>query len=101
MGDVETAGACVAGALSFLIGWQVGRRWAPRPASAVLLGLIVGGLCVGLYFLVSAWIETRWPNLFDAYIVGLHLVILILAAPVLGALGSLLGYRRSMGQRLF
>jgi hypothetical protein len=98
---VETAGAGLAGALAFLIGWQVGRRWAPRPASAMLSGLIVGGLCVGLYFLVSAWIETRWPDLLDAYVVGLHLIIVILAAPVLGALGALLGYRRSMGQRLF
>jgi len=98
---VETGSALVSCAAALLIGFYVGRRWAPGAAAAVLIGLVLGGLCVAVFFALTSSIGTHWPHLFDAYVLGLHLIIVMMAAPVCGALGSLLGFRRSRGLPLF
>lgn len=94
---METVFAVVCGIVAFILGWLLGRELTLGPATAVLMGLVEGALCVGFYVLVSAWIGTTWPDLLDARVVGERLIVVAMAAPVLGALGSLWGFRRARG----
>ena len=98
---METGSALVCCVAALLIGFYVGRRWAPGPAVAVLIGLGLGGFCVAVFLSVTSALGARWPQLLDAHVLGLHLIIVMMAAPVCGALGSLLGFRRSRGLSLF
>lgn len=98
---VETVGGFLSCGVALVLGIYVGRRWASGTDLAVLLGLIVGVVCVAIYLIVTSWIGMLWPETLDAHVLGLHLIVVGMASPVCGALGSLLGYRRSLGQRLF
>jgi hypothetical protein len=97
---LETVFALVCGIVAFVVGWILGHELAIGPASAVLIGLLEGAFCVGIYVLVSGWVGTVWPDLLDARVVGEHLIIVGLASPALGALGSLWGFRRARGMPL-
>lgn len=97
---METILAVVCGIVAFVVGWALGRELTLGPATAVLIGLVEGALCVGFFILVSSWIGTTWPDLLDARVVGEHLIVVAMASPVLGALGGLWGFRRARGMPL-
>ena len=98
---METFGGILSCGVAVVLGIYVGRRWASGSDLAVLLGLVVGVMCVAFYLIVTSWIGMLWPETLDAHVLGLHLIVVGMASPVCGALGSLLGYRRSLGRRLF
>lgn len=96
-----TGGGILDCVLALLLGLHAGRHWARGPGWAVLVGLVLGGVCYVLYFTVTSWIGTLWPQAVDGRVLGLHLILGGIAAPVSGALGALLAYRRSINQHLF
>ena len=98
---METAAGILCCAFALALGFHAGWHWASGAGWAVLVGLLAGAVCVGLYVVVTSWIGLIWPNLLDPHVVGLHLILVGMAAPVCGALGSLLSYRRSLGRRMF
>jgi hypothetical protein len=95
---METAGAVAFCVLALAVGWYSALLWARRVGIAVLLGLIVGAGCLAFYFLVAGWVETFWPDILDSHVIGRRLVLLVVALPACGVLGSLFGYRHVMGR---
>ncbi|MCX7366499.1 MAG: hypothetical protein NTV97_32435 [Alphaproteobacteria bacterium] len=98
---METAGGFLCCAVALVLGIYIGRRWASGTEWAVLFGVVAGTLCVAFYLIITSWIGMLWPEMLDAHVLGLHLIVVGMASPVCGALGALLGYRWSLGQRPF
>lgn len=95
-----TGGGLLCSVVAFLLGLYAGKHWPRSSGWAVALGLAMGAICFGVFFTIASWIGTLWPARVDAYVLGLHLIIFVVAAPVCGALGALLAYRRSVNQRI-
>ena len=98
---METAGGFLCCAVALVLGIYIGRRWASGAEWAVLVGFVIGAVCVAFYLIVTSSIGMLWPETLDAHVLGLHLIVVGMASPVCGALGALFGYRRSIGQGLF
>jgi hypothetical protein len=88
-------GAIVAGVISIALGYYVARLWAPTASWALLIGLMCGGVCAVAYFAITVLTGQLAPRTLDAKKIGYWFFILVFAAPVLGAVGALLGYRRT------
>jgi hypothetical protein len=57
------------------------------------LGVFIGLLCACLYLVLALAIETFWPTILDAPIIGAYFAILCIAAPISGGLAAYFGYR--------
>jgi ABC-type multidrug transport system permease subunit len=88
-------GAIITGFVALALGLYVGRLWAPTPSWSLLIGLMCGGVCAMGYFGVTVLFGQLAPGALSAKTIGYWFFILIFAAPLVGALGSFLGYRRS------
>ena len=62
---------------------------------------MVGGVCAGVFLGVANWAGQMWPGLLDPRLVGVHFMVLIVAAGLSGALGAWFGYRKAMRRGLF
>jgi hypothetical protein len=91
---VELLGAIVDAVAALAFGFYFARLWAPAAGWSVLIGLVCGGVCAVIYFGASVLTGELVPHLFDAQKVGYWFMILVFAAPVLGAIGAFFGYRR-------
>jgi hypothetical protein len=67
----------------------------------VVAGLVVGEICAVVYFVVAICIGRAMPGTLDARQVGVHFMLLMIAAPLAGAFGAWFGYRKSLGRGLF
>lgn len=92
---MELIGAIVTGVVSLGLGFYFGRLWAPTAGWALLIGVMCGGVCAVAYFGVTVLAGELAPGALDARKVGFWFSILVFAAPIVGALGSFAGYRRS------
>jgi hypothetical protein len=92
---VEMTGAIIAGVVSIALGFHFARLWAPGGSWALLIGAMCGGLCAVIFFGASVLTGQLVPSTMDPKKIGYWFFILIFAAPALGAVGGLLGYRRT------
>jgi hypothetical protein len=98
---VETIGALVACGAALAIGLVLGYRWTLGPPWHLIAGVVVGEICAAVYFAVAIWVGRAWPGVLEARLVGLHFMVLVIAAAFSGGLGAWFGYRKSMGRGLF
>jgi hypothetical protein len=88
-------GAIITGVVAVALGFYVARLWAPTAGWAVLIGLMCGGVCAVMFFGASVLTGQLVPHSMDPKQIGYWFKIVVFAAPVAGALGAFLGYRRS------
>lgn len=98
---METIGALVGCGAALAIGLVLGYRWTFGPPWHLIAGLLVGAVCAVVYFAVANWVGGASPDLLDARLVGVHFMVLMIAAPLIGAFGASFGYRKSLGRGLF
>lgn len=98
---METIGALVDCGAALIIGLVLGLRWTLGPPWHVIAGFVVGAICAAVYFVVANWVGRTMPGTLDARQVGVHFMLLIIAAPVAGGFGAWFGYRKSLGRGLF
>ena len=79
----------------------LGYRWTLGPPWHLIAGVVVGAIGAIVYFAVANWVGRASPGVLDPRLVGLHFIVLVIAAPVVGALGAWFGYRKSLGHGLF
>jgi hypothetical protein len=88
-------GAIITGVVAIALSLYVARLWAPTAGWAVLIGLMCGGVCAVMFFGMSVLTGQLVPHSMDPKQIGYWFKIVVFAAPVAGALGAFLGYRRS------
>jgi hypothetical protein len=88
-------GSIITGVVSIALAFYVGRLWAPTVSWSLLIGLVCGGVCAILYFGGTVLMGQLAPNTLDPKKIGFWFLLLVFVAPVLGALGAFLGYRRT------
>jgi predicted Co/Zn/Cd cation transporter (cation efflux family) len=98
---VETIGALVGCGAALAIGLMLGYRWTLGPPWHLIAGLVVGAVCAAIYFAVANWVGRASPGMLNARQVGVHFMVLMIAAPLVGAFGASFGYRKSLGRGLF
>jgi len=101
LGLFEALGALGAGALAFVVAFVVGHRATFGQPWLFLVGLAIGEVFAGVYFLAANWIGRSMPGLLDARLVGVYLMALVFAAGLLGIGGTWFGHRKSIGLGLF
>ena len=94
---MESFGAIVACLVAIGLGSYLARLWAPTSVWALLIGVVSGGICAAVYFVATVLAGELVPDLLDAKKVGFWFMILLAAAPSCGALGGIIGYRRTPG----
>jgi hypothetical protein len=92
---VEMIGSIITAVVSIALGFYVGRLWAPTTSWSLLIGLVCGGICAVGYFGLTVLIGQLAPGTFDPKKIGYWFFLLVFCAPVIGAVGAFLGYRRS------
>ena len=97
----EAVGALGAGVLAFVLAFVVGHRATFGQPWISLLGLVIGEVCAGVYFLAANWVGRNMPGMLDARLVGVDLMVLVIAAGLLGIVGAWFGHRKSIGLGLF
>ena len=97
----EAVGAVGAGVLAFVLAFVVGYRATFAQPWISLVGLVIGEVCAGVYFLVANWVGRSTPGLLDARLVGVYLMVLVFAAGLCGFVGAWFGHRKSIGLGLF
>ena len=98
---METIGALVGCGAALAIGLVLGYRWTLGPPWHLIAGLVVGAVCAVVYFAIANWVGRAVPDMLDARQVGVHFMVLMIAAPLVGAFGASFGYRKSLGRGLF
>ena len=98
---LEAGGALGAGVLAFVMAFVVGYRATFGQPWISLLGLAIGEVCAGVYFLAANWVGRNMPGMLDARLVGVDLLVLVVAAGLLGIVGAWFGHRKSIGLGLF
>ena len=88
-------GAIIAGVVSIALGFYVARLWGPSASWALLIGAMCGGVCAVVFFSAAVLTGQLVPHTTDPTKIGYWFSILIFAAPVIGAVGGFLGYRRT------
>ena len=101
LGLVEALGALGAGVLAFAVAFVVGYRATFGPPWLSLVGLVIGEVFAGVYFLAANWVGRNMPGLLDARLIGVYLMGLVFAAGLLGVVGARFGQRKSIGLGLF
>ena len=97
----EAVGAIGAGVLTFALSFAVGYRATFAQPWIALLGLVIGEVWAGVYFLASNWIGRNMPGLLDARLVGVDFMVLVFAGGLCGLVGAWFGHRKSIGLGLF
>ena len=92
---MEMIGAIVAGVISNALGFYVARLWAPSASWALLIGAMCGGVCAVVFFGVAVLMGQLVPHTTDPKKIGFWFLIVVFVAPIAGALGGFLGYRRA------
>lgn len=92
---MEMIGSIITGVASIALGFYLGRLWAPAANWALLIGVMCGGVCAVGFFGATVLFGQLAPGTVDPKRIGYWFSILIFAAPVIGAVGSFFGYRRS------
>ena len=98
---METIGALVDCGAALVLGLVLGYRWTLGPPWHLIAGVVVGAIGAIVYFAVANWVGRASPGVLDPRLVGLHFMVLMIASPVVGALGAWFGYRKSLGRGLF
>jgi hypothetical protein len=99
---METAGAILVSIIAAFLGYQAGGRWVPTPVVGVILFSVpLGVVSVGLYVVLALCVTEMWPDSLDARLVAFHSLAVFGAGVGCGALGTVFGYRKSLGARLF
>ncbi len=97
----EAIGALGAGVLAFVVAFVVGYRATFGQPWLSLVGLVIGEVFAGVYFLGGNWIGRNMPGVLDARLIGVYLMVLVFAAGLLGIVGASFGQRKSIGLGLF
>ncbi|MGE5150267.1 MAG: hypothetical protein ACM3II_09125 [Rhodospirillaceae bacterium] len=97
----EAVGALGAGVLAFAVAFVVGWRATFGQPWLSFVGLAIGEVCAGVYFLGANWVGRNMPGMLDARLVGVSLMVLVFAAGLLGIVGAWFGHRKSIGLGLF
>ena len=88
-------GAIITGVVAIALGVYVARLWAPSASWALLIGAMCGGVCAVVFFGVAVLMGQLVPHTTDPKKIGFWFLIVVFVAPVAGALGGFLGYRRA------
>jgi len=88
-------GAIITGVVSMALGVYVARLWAPSASWALLIGGMCGGVCAVVFFGAAVLTGQLVPHTTDPKKIGFWFLIVVFAAPIAGALGGFLGYRRA------
>ena len=97
----EAVGALGAGVVVFVVAFVVGWRATFGQPWLSLVGLVIGEVSAGVYFLAANWVGRNMPGMLDARLVGVYLMVLVFAAGLLGVVGASFGHRKSIGLGLF
>ena len=97
----EAVGALGAGVVAFVVAFVVGWRATFGQPWLSLVGLVIGEVSAGVYFLAANWIGRNMPGILDARLVGVYLMVLVFAAGLSGIIGASFGHRKSIGLGLF
>jgi len=84
-----------------VVAFVVGHRATFGQPWISLVGLAIGEVCAGVYFLAANWVGRSSPGLLDARLVGIYLMALVFVAGLLGIVGAWFGHRKSIGLGLF
>lgn len=95
---VGAAGVCV---LVLVVAFVSGYRATFGQPWVVLVGLLIGEILAGTYFVGANYIGRTMPGLLDARLVGVYFMGLVVVAGLCGVIGSWFGHRKSMGPGLF
>ena len=98
---VETVAAVVACGVALVLGLIAGLRIPIGQPWIVLIGLVLGEVVAGVYLGLANWAARMWHGLLDPHVVGVHFMVLIVAAGLSGAIGAWFGYRKAMRGSLF
>ena len=97
----EAVGALGAGVVAFVVAFVVGWRATFGQPWLSLVGVVIGEVSAGVYFLAANWVGRNMPGMLDARLVGVYLMVLVFAAGLLGVVGASFGHRKSIGLGLF
>lgn len=97
----EAVGAAGAIVLALLVSFVVGYRATFGQPWISLVGLVIGEVCAGVYFLAANWVGRSTPGLLDARLIGVYFMALVFAAGLCGLVGAWFGHRKSIGLGLF
>ena len=98
---METVAAVVACGVALVLGLIAGLRIPVGQPWIVLVGLVVGEVCAAVYLGLANWAARMWHGMLDPRLVGVHFMVLVVAAGLCGAIGAWFGYRKAMGRGLF
>jgi len=94
---VELLGAIVSCLIAIGLGFHFSRLWAATVHWALLIGIVSGGVCAGGYFLAAVLLGQLVMHSLDPSKIGADFLVLLPAAPICGAIGAFVGYRRTPG----
>jgi hypothetical protein len=92
---METIVALVAVGASFGVSFLIGRSLAASTLLVVLGGLVSGLAFAVAYFVSTVTVGNLLAGTFDAWSLGVHFVVLLLAAPLGSALVAALAHRHA------
>jgi MFS family permease len=92
---VELLCAIVTAVIALGLGFYFSRLWAPTAGWSLLIGVVCGVVCAIGYFGGTVLLGEFVPDLLDPNKVGYWFMMLVFGAPVIGALGGFMGYRRT------
>jgi hypothetical protein len=98
---VETVAAIVTCGVALVLGVVAGLRIPVGQPWIALVGLVVGEVCAGVYLGLANWAARMWHGLLDPRVVGVHFMVLVVAAGISGLIGAWFGYRKAMRGGLF
>ncbi len=98
---METIAAIVACGVALVLGVIAGLRVPLGQPWIVLVGLVLGEVCAGVYLGLANWASRAWHGHLDPRAVGVHFMVLIVAGGLCGAIGAWFGYRKAMRGGLF
>ena len=94
---VSVVVTCVAASAA---GFYAGNRWASDAIWSAVFGAVAGAFCAGVFWGLALFLATMVPSAaVSGRAVGFEFAILVIAAPVCGAIAGVMGYRRTLPPR--
>jgi len=90
---METATALVAAGAAFALSYLIGRSLTASLLLVALGGLLAGAAFAVLFFVSTVTVGHLTPGLFEPWLLGVHFIALIIAAPLGGAAIAALTHR--------
>jgi hypothetical protein len=83
---MESITAIVAAGVAFALSYYIGRSMASTTLVAAMMGAVCGLAFAVLFFVTTVALGAVLPGVFDGWMLGIHFIVLAIAAP-LGSAG--------------